>query len=311
MREILIGTGIFLCFLVIITLLFSFIIFYLSFVRSKFLEKPTFILKKLKPYQEQINHGIQWFLSQNYQDVSLTSFDNLTLVARFLRHPKAVGTIILMHGHRGSSLRDFSCVFQYYYSLGYNILIPDQRAHGRSQGKFITWGIKEKYDFLTWIQFINQELDDSLPIFISGVSMGASTALMTLGLSLPQNVKGVIADCGFTSPYQLLKSILHRVFIPAFPVLLLASYYAKVFAGVNIRKESTVEAIKTGNIPILFVHGADDVVVPSWMSIENFNTYHNNKELYIIDYADHGMSYLVAKEKCEQALCDFLNKYQK
>jgi fermentation-respiration switch protein FrsA (DUF1100 family) len=311
LNKVLIGIGIFLCLFVILLLLFSVLIFYFAFIRSSKLEKKGFILKKLKPYQEQIDNGTRWFLTQNYQDVSLTSFDNLTLFARLLKNPKAIGTIILVHGHRGSSLRDFSCVFQYYYNLGYNILIPEQRAHGRSQGKFITWGIKEKYDCLAWIEFVNQEFDSNLPIFLSGVSMGASTVLMALSLPLPANVKGIISDCGFTSPYRLLKNILNSLFIPAIPVLLVVAYYAKVFIGIDIRKESTLEAMKTGNIPILFIHGADDTLVPSWMSVENFNAYQNNKELYVIDHADHGMSYLVAKEKCEQVLKVFLNKYQK
>lgn len=311
MKETLILIGIVCCFLVIIILLLSFFVFYLAFVRSSTLEKKTFVFKKLKPYQRQIDDGITWFLSQEYQDISIKSFDNLTLVAKFLKNPKAIGTIILMHGHRGSSLRDFSCVFQYYYGLGYNILIPDQRGHGKSQGKFITWGIKEKYDCLAWINFINQKTEKTLPIFLSGVSMGASTVLMTLSLDLPMNVKGIISDCGYTSPYRLLKNILNSVFIPSIPVLLLVNLYGKTFVGVDIRKESTLEALKSGTLPILFVHGADDNLVPSWMSVENFNSYQSSKELYVIDHADHGMSYLVAQEQCQLALQNFLYRYQK
>lgn len=310
MKDAAIILGIIFCFLIISMLLVSLFIFYLAFIRCRRLEKSTFVFKQLKPYQHHIDEGIQWFLSQNYQDVSIKSFDHLTLKGRFLKNINAIGTIILMHGHRGSSLRDFSVVFQFYYNLGYNILIPDQRAHGKSQGKFITWGIKEKYDCLAWINFVNQEIDKTSPIFLSGVSMGASTTLMTLSFDLPSNVKGIISDCGFTSPYKMLYAILRSVFILPPPILLLVGYYAKVFIGIDIKKESTLEALKLGKIPILFVHGADDRLVPSWMSIENFNAYQSNKELYVIDHADHGMSYLVAREKCEQALIHFIHRYQ-
>lgn len=308
MERVLIIIAIILCCIFIIILLLSFVIFCLAFVQSNYLEKKTFVFEKLKPYQQQIDEGIKWFLAQDYQNISLKSFDNLTLAGKFLKNPASVGTIILMHGHRGSSLRDFSSIFEFYYNLGYNILIPDQRAHGKSQGKFITWGIKEKHDCLAWINYINKELDDTLPIFLDGISMGASTVLMTLGLTLPRNVKGVIADCGFTSPYQLIKKILNSLFFPPFTVLFLVNFYARVFIGIDIR-ETTIEALKNGKIPVLFIHGADDKLIPSWMSVDNFNSYSNKKELYIIDNADHGMSYLVEQEKCNILLTKFLKKY--
>ncbi len=261
-------------------------------------------------YMARIKDGINWFKAQDLQRFWISSHDGLNLAADYLPAENSVGTIIVVHGYRSNNCLDFSCVFQVYHEWGYNILAVHDRAHGESEGKYIGFGILDRYDVLAWTKFAAEKFGGN--IFLDGMSMGASTVLMTSGFALPENVKGIIADCGFTSPWEECKYVLKRNFkLPAFPLLPVCSFAVKLVAGYALDDYSTLEALKNNKIPVLFIHGGSDGFVPTYMGHLNYEACVAEKELLIIDGADHAESYLKEPERCTAVLKGFLDKYNK
>lgn len=143
------------------------------------------------------------FQSQGERSTS-PPMNNIPLHAELLEAENAVGTVLLMHGYRGTGLSNFAAVFRFYHEHRYNIVVPDERACGKSGGSYVTLGVKESRDCKCWTEWIEKEYGQALPIFLDGISMGATTVLMATVLGLPENVRGVIADCGFTSPWEIV-----------------------------------------------------------------------------------------------------------
>ncbi len=258
-------------------------------------------------YYSRIQNGVDWLYQQKPELVEIRSYDGLRLCGYFLPANNAHTTILLMHGYRSRELYDFSCIYQYYHEHGYNLLIPWQRAHGRSEGHFICFGVKERFDCLKWIEYINNRFGMQQDIIMEGMSMGASTVLMAAGLPLPENVRGVIADCGFTSPYEIMANTMQRWKIPVHPYLDMMTWIIRFFPGIDLHT-STEDALRFCRIPLLLIHGTADRIVPPEMSQRNFNACAGEKELLLVDGAGHGFSYLVNEELCSLALERFLTK---
>ena len=254
---------------------------------------------------DKIHGALRYLKDNNARDVYIRSKDGLKLRARWLPADRAVGSILLFHGYRSCSIADFSVIIPFYHSLGFNLLLVDQRSHGKSEGKFITFGIKEHDDVLRWIDWHNESVGN-LPVYLGGMSMGAATVLMAAGRDLPGNVKGVCADCGFTDPYEIVGRIMRSQRIPPFPLLDIAGIYTKVFAGFGLREYSTLTAMKNCRIPVLLIHGLSDDFVPCEMSKRAFEACVAEKQLILVENAGHGTSYLTDPERCQTALKTFL-----
>lgn len=218
-----------------------------------------------------------WLKEQPLEKISITSNDGLNLVAFTLPAETAVGTVVLVHGYHSEPFREYAVLARMYHNLGYNIVMPYQRTHGESEGKYITFGIKERFDILEWVKKANSMYGSDKPLFIHGISMGCATSVMTLGLDLPTNVKGVIADCGFTSPHEIIWKVLKKdMKIPTAPLILrLGGFMTERLAGFNMYEYSTTEALSVNlardeQIPVLFIHGDADEFVPIEMSERNF-----------------------------------------
>lgn len=250
-------------------------------------------------------------LMQDAEDIFLPSYDGLRLHGQLLQQPSAKGTILLFHGYRSSWIIDFSIVLPYYYSLGYNLLAVDERAHGQSEGVYITFGVHERRDVVTWAQYAAMHFGPDHPLFLGGLSMGATTVLLASALELPLSVRGVIADCGFSSPDAIMKSVLHAhvKWLPAGPLLALMDVCTRAFAGFSIREASTLDAVSQTKLPILFLHGTADTFVPCSMSQVAYDACTSEKQLILVDGAKHGYSYLVDRPRVQAALADFLEKY--
>ena len=257
------------------------------------------------PLADRIDDAIQYLKDHNALDVYTHSNDGLKLRARWLSANNAIGSILLFHGYRSCSLSDFSVVIPFYHSLGFNLLLADQRSHGKSEGKFITFGIREHEDVLKWIEYHNENVG-TLPVFLGGMSMGATTVLMAAGNELPDNVRGVCADCGFTEPKQILKSVMRQAHVPAFPLLNIAGWYSRIFADFGIDEYSTIQAMETCRIPVLMLHGTEDHFVPCWMSQVAYDIFGCEKQLILVDGATHGTSFLTDQPRCQKAMKEFL-----
>lgn len=260
-------------------------------------------------YYENIVIGNN-FLNENPSlEVQITSDDGLKLSGVWVPAENAKGTILLAHGYRSSKIVDFSLAFGMYHALGLNILIPDQRAHGKSEGRYITFGVKESRDMQQWVAYHNKTFGE-LPLILSGLSMGASTMLYLADADLPKNVKGIIADCGFTSPKEIIQHVFHRVVhLPAAPSLWVADLFARLFAGFSLTEKDSRQTLRNSKLPVLLVHGVDDGFVPCEMTRQSYAACKEPKELLLVEGADHGVSFLVAKDRYVETVMAFLQKY--
>ena len=260
------------------------------------------------PYFRISRESLGWFPAQNAEDVYTESFDGLKLHGKYLPVPNSRGTMLLVHGFHGSGNTDFGCILQTYHNMGFDLLVIDQRSHLGSEGTFLTMGVRERYDVRSWCLWLLERFGEGHPVVLDGISMGGATVLMAGGLDLPRNVRGIIADCPFTSPREIFVSVMGKMKIPTW-MLWGANLYARLFAGFSIDGASTVEALKTCTLPLLIAHGEADDFVPCAMGVASFEASASpDKQLITVPGAGHGMSYLVERERMDAALTAFLDK---
>jgi fermentation-respiration switch protein FrsA (DUF1100 family) len=263
----------------------------------------------MKPVMDE---GKAWINSHKLDRWEITSFDGLKLVGHYFpaEDKKSKKVMLMMHGYRSYNFNDFCRSAKYFHEAGYNILLADQRCHGESEGKYICFGINERYDCRDWANEIVKKTGDDCSIFLMGVSMGCATVTMALGLDLPKNVLGCISDCGFTSPADIFRHILRSDFhLPDFPFMYTQKFLCKYLAHFDIYGCSTLDVLKTNKRPVLFIHGGQDTFVPTYMTMKNYEACTAEKELYIVDQATHAQSFLVDPEGCWKKMKEFIEKY--
>lgn len=262
------------------------------------------------PFMDQIHIYQQWLEKHVTERINLTSFDGLNLVGLYIpAQGISKGVMIVMHGYRSKANIDFAPEAEFLSKLGYHVIMPCQRSHDESEGTYITYGVKERFDCVKWAEYAAKRFG-SADIFLAGISMGCSTVLMASGLTLPETVRGIIADCGFTSPWDIMAHVAKKDFhLPPFPLLYTTNWFSKWLAGFDFREYSTLAAMKTNKLPILFIHGDADDFVPTAMSFQNFEACRSEKEMLIIEKAGHAQSYLTNPLKCQEAMEAFLSKY--
>lgn len=262
------------------------------------------------PYKPLFDEGRDWFARTPHERVTVRSDDGLTLVGHFIPNGMSRRTVLLMHGYRAQcGLADFGVILPYYYSLGLNLLLVDQRGCGESEGDAICFGVRERFDCVRWANALAQRLGPDSSILLDGISMGAATVLMASGLELPAQVKAIVADCGFTSAWDqcahVARSMLH---IPVF-FLRPVNLWCRLLAGFSLRGASTLDALQVNTRPVLFLHGTDDDFVLPSMTERNSAACRAPHETYFVESAGHGMSYLVETEFCKQKLRSFVEQH--
>jgi fermentation-respiration switch protein FrsA (DUF1100 family) len=262
---------------------------------------------QMAPLRETVTEMIREVNAIPFERVGATSFDGLHLSGRYYPGKDGAPLAILFHGYRGTPSRDFSGGAQMYRSEGFRLLMVEERAHCTSEGHVITFGVKERQDCLTWIEWARDRFGD-VPILLCGISMGAATVLMASGLALPENVCGIIADAPFTSPKAIITKVLaDRKLPPRFvwPFLWLG---ARVFGGFDPNAADAVKAVKQTPVPILLIHGEDDRFVPCEMGREIAKTNPDAVELHTFPNAGHGLSFLVDRPRYERIVRAFLHR---
>lgn len=262
-------------------------------------------------YGDRMKEAQAWIQAHTAEHVSITSFDGLKLSALYIpaEIEKPKGTLIVFHGYRSLATIDFALEAEFLHGLGYRLLIPYQRSHGESEGKYITYGVKERFDCRDWARYVEKRFGPG-DIFLSGISMGASTVMMAAGLDLPESVRGIIADCGFTSPWAIMKHVSQRDFkLSSFPLLNALDLLARLWAGFSLKGADSRSALAKSKLPVLLLHGAEDDFVPLSMTRENFQACAGEKELYIVKGAGHAQSFAVDTAGCEEKIGGFLRKH--
>lgn len=265
------------------------------------------------PFREAMTKAQQWIRENTAEHVTITSYDGLKLSALYIPGPEEPkGTMIVFHGYRSLATVDFAPEAEFLHSLGYRLLIPYQRSHGESEGSFISYGVKERFDCRDWALYAQKRFGENQPVFLMGISMGSATVMMASGLELPENVRGIVADCGFTSPWEIMKHVSRRDYhIPAFPLLNLVDLLAKRKAGFGLKESDSREALRRNKLPVLFLHGAEDDFVPVSMTEENFAACGGEKELYLVKGAGHAQSFSVDPAGCKEKIQAFVERYEK
>ena len=250
-----------------------------------------------------------WLNSISKKEINIQSNDKLQLFAsEFKLSNESDKWIILVHGYTSeqSSIYDIA---RHYSDKGYNVLTPDLRAHGLSEGKYVGMGWLDKNDLLLWIDYLLRNYRNS-EIILHGVSMGAATVMMVSGENLPTNVKLIVEDCGYTSVWDIFSFELKLRFnLSTFPVLNAASFITSVMAGYNYKEASSIDQIKKSVTPILFIHGNADEFVPVNMAYKLYDNANINKELIIVDGAGHAESRLADEELYYGSIFSFIDKY--
>lgn len=242
----------------------------------------------------------------SFEWVHTGSFDGLTLEGRYYHHADGAPVLILMHGYRSMTLRDSAGGYFLGKKMGFNVLAADQRAHAGSEGRVISFGIHERRDCLSWIEYANARFGKDIPIVISGLSMGASTVLMAAELELPENVAAVMADSPYSSPADIIRKVARDRHIPdnlAMPFILLG---AKLYGGFNLKETTAENAVANSRTPILLLHGEDDRFVPCEMSHAIYKNCPEGSKLVTFPDAGHGLCYILHPKDYERAAVEFL-----
>ena len=242
-----------------------------------------------------------------YEKVGITSYDGLKLAGRYYHFRDGAPVILMFHGYHGDGPADFRGIFRMVRSLGYNILLVSERAHGESEGRTLTLGVREKYDCRDWARFAAEKFGAETPLALYGASMGAATVLMASGLELPESVRCIVADCGFTTPKAIIIKILRELKLRfLYPLVWLGD---RLFGGVSLSDDGAPQALKKNKLPVLFIHGEADDFVPCDMSRENYAAATAEKKLVTYEKATHLHSYLDYPEEYTAEVKAFLYRH--
>lgn len=241
-------------------------------------------------------------------DTELTtvrSHDGLKLVGHFRPCENPRRMILAMHGWRSSWSRDMGVIADFWHENGCSVLFAEQRGQGGSDGDYMGFGLLERHDCRKWAEYL-AERAEGLPVYLAGVSMGATTVLMAAGEPLPDCVRGIIADCGFTSPQAIWKHVTeNNLHLPFDLYSHTADRICRKRLSAASDGYSCPEALQNCKVPVLFIHGTDDRFVPVEMTYENYKACPSKKHLFVVPGADHGMSYLLDKDGYEEAVLQF------
>ena len=262
-------------------------------------------MERLKVQEDE-----DWLIkASNYTDKYITSYDDLKLHAyEIINENPTDKWAIVVHGYTSEG-KLVSAKAKHLYDMGYNVLVPDLRGHGTSEGDYIGMGWHDRLDVVNWIDTTIKE-NPNAKIVLHGTSMGAATVLMVSGEELPSNVKAIIADCGYTSAWDEFTYQLDALFgLKPFPVMQLSNIVTKIKSGYSLKDASALEQVKNSKTPILFIHGDEDDFVPYSMMEELYDATSSEKEMITIEGAGHDDSYLVNPTLYWNTITEFLNKY--
>ena len=268
--------------------------------------------KKNESVNEACRAAAERLAQEEHENITITARDGVTLKGHFFPCDNAKRVIIAFHGWRSSWNYDFGIVTEFWRKNNCSVLYAEQRGQNDSGGEYISFGLTERFDCADWAAWAVCRCGSNIPIYLTGISMGASTVLMAADLEFPENVRGIMADCGFTSPKAIWKHIANDNLHIAFGLSsIIADIMCKKKINMRSDEHSTVEALRNTSIPVLLIHGTNDHFVPVEMTYENYIACASDKRLLIVPGAEHGLSYLEDRETYEQAEMDFWHDFDR
>lgn len=221
---------------------------------------------------------------------------------------------VLVHGYKCQALSMLKMGYMFHHELGYNILLPDLAAHGRSQGEVIGMGWTDRLDVLRWMQVANDlfRADSAMTrMVVMGISMGAATVMCVSGEPQPPYVKAFIEDCGYTSVWDEFAGEARNQFgVPEFPLLYTTSALCKLRYGWSFGQASPLNQVKKCRLPMLFIHGDADDYVPTRMVHPLYEAKPQPKQLWLAPGAGHDRSYNLYPDQYAALVRAFLAAHQ-
>lgn len=269
---------------------------------SNYLYNLAMVPRKRNPELFEDNHlqaeGRRWArAAEGFRSVTIQAVDGLQLWSVFLPAEGSHRWAICMHGYH-DTYESMGAIGRRYYETGWNVLMPDQRGHGKSEGDYVGWGYDERLDLVAWINHVVRR-DPQAEIVIHGVSMGAATVLMATGGPLPRQVKAAVSDCAFTTVEEEMRHVvLQRAkrmpSIPAsVPVGVLFALLRRTAlrrAGYDLRNAAPEAAVAHSKTPTLFIHGTEDTLVPDYMMSRLYQAARCPKSFLWLPEAGHAMA---------------------
>ena len=297
--------------LVLATSLICFLKIFYTSRREKWPEYPVPAGEIYEPHHEQMIEWIKYARALPHKEVSIQSFDGLTLRGTYFEFEKGLPIDILFHGYHGCAEQDLSGGVYRCQRLGHNVLIVDHRAAGKSEGHVVTFGINESRDALAWINYVIGNIDPNAKILLGGISMGAATVMMASAMELPQNVVGTVADCGYTSAKEIIKKVIRDMHLPDNLLYPFVRLGAILFGGFDPDSNSPIVSMPNCRVPVIFFHGDTDAFVPMWMSEENHAACSAPKHFVITPGAGHGLCFPVDIDTYVHEIEEFFKPFLK
>lgn len=250
-----------------------------------------------EPFHTSMIYWMKEARQMPYEEMSIVSFDGLTLRGRYYECSPDSPIEIMFPGYRGSAERDLSGGVQRCFKLGHSALIVDQRAGGRSDGHVISFGVNETKDCRLWVEHVINHFGPEVKIILTGISMGAATVMLTAGSPLPENVIGVLADCGYSSAPDIIKKVIGDLRLPLGIIYPMVRWAGKLFGGFDVEDADVLAAVRNTTIPIIFIHGDTDDFVPHDMSKLLYENCPTKKLFVSVPGAGHGLGYPMDPEE--------------
>lgn len=244
--------------------------------------------------------------SMPHDRLSLKSEDGLTLRARYYPNGASKRVAVTVHGWRSAPWWDYGGTFEMLYNAGYAVLAISQRALFESDGRYVTYGVREQKDLRDWISLLLKRYGDDLSIALFGVSMGATTVLLATGERLPKQVKCAVSDCAFTDAASLFRTTA-KGWLPI--SRLCVDLVLRLHCGVSYFRSNAVKAVAGSVTPTFFIHGDADEVVPYPMMEKLYRACAAPKECRTVPGALHGEAYATDPEGYAAHILPFLARY--
>lgn len=253
-----------------------------------------------------------WVDEAEHEDITL---NNRGLSLKGYYYPADEPTdvyVFCSHGYRSNGKGEFSGLAKFYHDQGYNVFVVDHQAAGSSEGNNISFGYFEKQDCMKWLEYMLERFGSDIRIILHGISMGSATVMMMSDdENLPENVKLIIADCGYTDVDSQFKNVIHELKIPASPFIKTTHLFNKLAYKFDYSSIRPIDNVRNSKVPILFIHGRDDCFIDPNMAFELYNACTAPKDLLIVDGADHAQSYDTNPELYGNKVKEFISEYLK
>ncbi|MEA4831068.1 hypothetical protein SDC9_80576 [bioreactor metagenome] len=264
-------------------------------------------------YMDFADKGKEYLKTKYTEKVQIISEDRKKLSATIVLS-NAVHTdgklkfTVCIHGYRSNGLNDFAMMAEYFTDAGFGMLIPDNRSHGESEGKYIGFGWNDRKDCLSWCEYLVKRYGEDIEIVLMGISMGATAVMAALGENTIPQIKCAVEDCGYSNAWEELSLQLYNTYgLKPFPALYLVSIWNKIINGYFISENNALKQIKNSKLPILFIHGENDRYVPLYMVNKLYEAYEGPKMLYIAPNAAHAQSFIKNQENYKKKLDEFFS----